>query len=693
MSIRGAGLSALLIMGVAFGVRLWHLSFLEASPLANALMGDSVGYDAWAREVAAGDWFGSEVFYQAPLYPYFLASLYAVAGDELRWVRLVQAALGATACGLLLLATTRFFQSLAAGILAGVTLAFYAPGIFHDSLIQKSVLDLFFLCLLLWILSRLIDRPRPGAWCAAGAILGCLILTRENATGLLVAILVWLVFQFREAGRQRVVFAMSFVVGLGLVLGPVAARNYALSGEMHVTTSQLGSNFYIGNHEHATGTYVPLRWGRGSSQFEQKDATELAEIATGQRLNPRQVSQYWESLATEYIVTHPVDWLRLTGLKFALLWNATEIIDTEDQYTYAEFSPPLRWTGQTVHFGIIAPLALLGLVVTWDRRRRVWLLYAMTACYASSVLLFYVVARYRLPLAPLLIPFAAAGLAGLPGWLRHTRLRQIALTGAAVFLFAVFGHWNLVDREGMRAATYYNLGLSLGMRGDRGGAISHYRKALEIFPNHSEALINLAGELALEGNRAEAMSLYERALRVAPEVGAVHGRVATALVAEGRFDEALEQFAQAVQLDPHLAPAHYGMALVLVGKGRAREGFTHMQTAATLDPGIVKRLRGTTWNLAATPSPRRSGQVARALILARWVHALSDPDDPAALDILAVATAANGRFQEAIALTDKAIKLAEAAEQPQLVGALTLRRAFYVRKAPFIRRPSANQPD
>ncbi len=36
-------------------------------------MGDSRAYDEWARRIAAGDWIGREVFYQAPLYPYFLA--------------------------------------------------------------------------------------------------------------------------------------------------------------------------------------------------------------------------------------------------------------------------------------------------------------------------------------------------------------------------------------------------------------------------------------------------------------------------------------------------------------------------------------------------------------------------------------------------------------------------------------------
>ena len=691
MKLSRTALLTIFVVAIAFCLRLWHLYYLENSPFANVLMGDSVGYDAWAREIASGDWFGHEVFYQAPLYPYFLGTLYAASGDEIIWIRMAQAALGAAGCGFLLLATARFFQSVPAGVVAGLTLAVFAPGIFHDTLIQKSVLDLFFLSLLLWSLAHLVDRPRMSTWCATGAILGCLILTRENATLLALSIFFWMFFQFREAGYRRIAFAACFLVGLCLMLAPVAARNYVLSGEIHLTTSQLGPNLYIGNHKGATGTYVPLRWGRGSSEFEREDAVQLAEKESGQKLNARQTSQYWQKRAIDYVLTQPADWLRVTGLKFALLWNATEVIDTEDQYTYAEFSPPLLALGSVTHFGIISPLALLGLIITWPQRKRLWILYAMITCYATSVLIFYVVARYRLPLAPLLIPFAAAGLVNLPRWIRSTRFRTIGVTGAAILLVAALTNWNLVNRDGMRAATYYNLGMAATSRGENQAAIEQYRKALEIFPNQSEALVNLASELMTQGKMTESMALYKRALVAAPGVAAIQIQVAMALAEQGRMDEALLGFEKALALDPKLAGAHYGMALILVGQGRVKQGFTHMQIATAIDPELLLRLRGVTWSLATTPTQRGSGQIARALVMARWVRALSRPEDPKPFDLLAVATAANGQFKQAIALTDKAIELADASEDATLIATFKIHRAFYVRGVPFYRRAPSQQ--
>src|SRR6185436_16444420 len=107
------------------------------------------------------------------------------------------------------------------------------------------------------------------------------------------------------------------------------------------------------------------------------------------------------------ITAHPGQWLTLMGRKFVLLWNATEMLDTESQESYAEWSWPLRFGSWFGHFGVLVPLALLGAILSWRERQRIAILYVMTGLYALSVLTFYVFARYRFPLVPLLMLFAA----------------------------------------------------------------------------------------------------------------------------------------------------------------------------------------------------------------------------------------------------------------------------------------------
>ena len=133
-----------------------------------------------------------------------------------------------------------------------------------------------------------------------------------------------------------------FLVGLAIVLLPVAVRNSRVGGGFYVTTSQFGPNFYLGNNTYADGTAQSLRVGRGSAEYERQDAIELAEHAMERRLTPAEVSQYWSDRALAYITSQPWAWSKLMARKFVLLWNATEMLDTESQESYADWSTPVR---------------------------------------------------------------------------------------------------------------------------------------------------------------------------------------------------------------------------------------------------------------------------------------------------------------------------------------------------------------
>src|SRR6185503_13553587 len=132
-------------------------------------------------------------------------------------------------------------------------------------------------------------------------------------------------------------------------------------------------------------------------------------------LTPSEVSSYWTDRALDFITAHPAQWLALTARKVWLLVNATEMLDTESQESYAEYSWPLRLLGWFGHFGVLVPLALLGMMLSWGDRKRLAILYALTGAYAASVLMFYVFARYRLPLVGFFMLFAAAAVVRIPG--------------------------------------------------------------------------------------------------------------------------------------------------------------------------------------------------------------------------------------------------------------------------------------
>src|SRR5688500_2090393 len=366
----------LMIFGIALAVRLIQIRQIRPSPFFDVLLGDANGYDQWAQRLAGGDWIGSQVFYQAPLYPYFLGVLYSVFGRDLLVVRIVQAVIGSASCVLLGMAGARFFSQ-RVGLIAGLALALWAPAIFFDGLLQKSVLDMFFVCLALYLVARLVgirpfDRLRaapsevegrePGAgsrtiWVALGLAMGGLALTREAALSFVLVIAVWSSVERSLSIRRTLVGrTVPFVAGLAIVLSPVLIRNYAVDGDFYLTTSQFGPNFYIGNNPQADGTYASIRFGRGAPEFERTDATEVAEASVGRPLSPSEVSSFWTGRAVGFITSQPLAWLKLMGRKLLLLMNRHEMLDTESQASDGESSWPIRRVGWLANLALLRSL-------------------------------------------------------------------------------------------------------------------------------------------------------------------------------------------------------------------------------------------------------------------------------------------------------------------------------------------------
>lgn len=577
---------------VALLLRVWHLWQLQATPYASVLLGDARGYDAWARRLAAGDWIGSDVFYQAPLYPYVVGAIYAVTEPSPNAVRMVQMLFGAASAVLVGAATARLVSA-RAGLVAGLMLAVYAPAIFFDSLLQKASLDVFFMAASLAILARLTTGSASNRrwWIGLGAATGALALTRENALALVPVLAAWTWWGAPLTSAQKPRALLAFTAGLAFLLLPVAARNYAVSGGVYLTTAQFGPNFYIGNHAGADGSYQSLRFGRGSPEFERTDATELAERAEKRSLTPGEVSTYWRNRALVDIAAAPGRWLALLGRKAALLVNASEAVDTESQDAYAEWSWPLWLLGSVTHFGVLVPLAAVGIGTTWARWRRLWPLYAIGATIALTTLAFYVLARYRYPLVPVLIVFAAAAIATTRAWIASHTPAQVATMGGIAVGLVVVCQWPLLSSARSRAVTETNLGTAFYEQGRHDEAVARFERAIAIEPGYVPAFNNLGVALRAAGRTADAVAAYRRGLTVRDDYPDLHFNLANALLAANRTDEAAEHLRKAAAGEPDSAGNHNNLGLALAEKGQLPEAMTEFAAAVALDPGSAKAHR------------------------------------------------------------------------------------------------------
>ncbi len=309
------------------------------------------------------------------------------------------------------------------------------------------------------------------------------------------------------------------------------------------------------------------------------------------RLSPAEVSSYWTDRAIDFITAEPGAWLRLMGRKKLLLLNADEMLDTESQETYAEWSLPVRVLGWVGHFGILVPLAALGMWTLWPERRRLWVIYAMTAAYAASVVMFYVFARYRFPLVPMLILFAASGVSSVIELVRGRRRLTpagqdsgilIALAGIAAI--AVLCNWPLLSASVMRAVTENNLATVLQAEGRVDEAVAHYEKAIAIDPAYAPAYNNMGTALKAKGDLDAAVATYRRALEVMTDYPDAHYNLANALIEQNKPDEAGEHFRIALRSIPGEARVHNNLGIALAAEGKLDEAIAEFRIALTTDP-------------------------------------------------------------------------------------------------------------
>ncbi|RPJ47794.1 MAG: hypothetical protein EHM19_02625, partial [Candidatus Latescibacterota bacterium] len=84
----------LAVVLVAVGLRAGYFASYAAHPEFRTPMLDSEWFHEQALAIRAGDWSAREATFRGPLYPIFLAGIYALTGPDPAAARLVQLLLG-----------------------------------------------------------------------------------------------------------------------------------------------------------------------------------------------------------------------------------------------------------------------------------------------------------------------------------------------------------------------------------------------------------------------------------------------------------------------------------------------------------------------------------------------------------------------------------------------------------------------
>jgi len=351
--------------------------------------------------------------------------------------------------------------------------------------------------------------------------------------------------------RLRTVTAL--FLGLLVVVFPMAVHNYLAGGDVVPITSNLGMNFFIGNHIRATGYYVKPK---GLDLSEDIYGIKIANLHADRPLKPSEVSRFWFRRGLDFVRTHPGTTIGLLIRKIMFFWNAYEIPQVEDIHFLGRFVPLLRWP--LLGFSVLGPLGLLGMLLSLGRWRHFFPLLSFVLAYTLGTVPFFVISRLRLQICPVLMVFAAVALVWIWGRVRSRHYRPLSAALAALAVFAVLVNWPLasLDRARHMAQSHRFYALHLGTLGRLPEAAGEYQRAIEIDPTLADSYVDLAALRLDQDDPEAALELYHRALQADPEVSGVHLNLGNMYARQGLWDRAVDQYRKETQNSPYSFEAY-----------------------------------------------------------------------------------------------------------------------------------------
>jgi 4-amino-4-deoxy-L-arabinose transferase-like glycosyltransferase len=424
---------------VALVLRLVHNAAMMGSPLYAVPLGGHVVFLDQAERIAGGAFLPDRPFTEnSPLFPYLAALVFFVAGGrDLVLLRLLGIVVDSATAVLVARIAGRRFGGFA-GIAAGLLYAMYGPAIFFAAELIYIPYALFFCTLTVWWLTD--ARASAGRSLAAGVAYG---LATDLMPSLLAGAPLFALVAATRARGGRVGRGLAALAGVALAIAPVTALNVAASGNVVLLTMSSGHAFYLGHNPQArAGYYLPDRVGavqaanRGSI-FDSMH--RIAEEAEGHPIADDEVSGYYFRKAWQHIVANPAAELRLLGTRLAAFCNWFEATTYADFYFQRERSPLLRVLPA---FTLLLAFAMIGLARGGLRRELPLLLFPLTSL--ASVLVFFYIARFRMPAVPFLCCFAGRGIASLVASARRRRVGRLVASAAVAVVALVVASWPMV---------------------------------------------------------------------------------------------------------------------------------------------------------------------------------------------------------------------------------------------------------
>jgi 4-amino-4-deoxy-L-arabinose transferase-like glycosyltransferase len=383
---------------------------------------------------------GQATSIRPPLYPAFVASIWTIAGGRsLVAVRVVQMGLALVTVWLVYRLGASMFDE-GTGAAAALAVALYPSLLFANVTLLTETLFTFLLVSTMW-LCHVALRDRSLAKAAmAGTCCGLAALTRSVLWPFPLVAASVILFAAGRSWRRGLAMAAVFCACHAAVLSPWSVRNSSLQGVFVAVDTLSGFNLWMANSE---GTPSDRMWAAVSQGGDQRMAAAIASEFPGRRLTEGEKDKWGREAALRFMLSHPAVTATRSLRKFGDFWG----LDRELLAGIAQgvYSPP-RLAGLLMGAAVMLayPAAMvLAVIGIWLSRKRNWPTHVMVGALILFVCAVHTIvfghSRYRLPLMPFLLIYAAAAVC-TQSW-RMPPASRWRVAGAGTMIAALGAIW------------------------------------------------------------------------------------------------------------------------------------------------------------------------------------------------------------------------------------------------------------
>jgi tetratricopeptide (TPR) repeat protein len=196
-------------------------------------------------------------------------------------------------------------------------------------------------------------------------------------------------------------------------------------------------------------------------------------------------------------------------------------------------------------------------------------------------------------------------------------------------------------------------------RNDYTQAEAVLREAARVAPDDARIHNDLSAVLYLRGETDAAIGEAREALKISPWMAQAQFNLGAILLQEGKADEAIAALEKTLEMNSNFPSGEVALAQAYGTKRKDAEALAHWHRALAQEPQSVTALIGAARIRASSSDGNlRDGQ--EAVKLAALARDLTEGKDASVLDTLGAAYAEDGKFADALAAAEQALKLATA---------------------------------